>query len=80
MMDLHPDEAYYWQMSRFMDWGYFHQPPMIAVFIRIGYAIFQNELGVRLLTVFASTAAIPMLYYLSELKESKTKTDQHKRV
>lgn len=55
-----------------MDWGYFHQPPMIAVFIKIGYSLFQNELGVRLMTVFASTAGILMLFKLSELKESKT--------
>jgi len=72
LMDLHPDEAYYWQMSRFMDWGYFHQPPMIAVFIKIGYALFQNELGVRLMTVLASSLGILMLFELSETKNSKT--------
>ncbi len=68
-MDLHPDEAYYWQMSQFMDWGYFHQPPMIAVFIKIGYALFQNELGVRLMTVMASSAGVLMLFSLSETKD-----------
>ncbi|MCB9186287.1 MAG: glycosyltransferase family 39 protein [Flavobacteriales bacterium] len=72
LMDLHPDEAYYWQMSRFMDWGYFHQPPMIAVFIKIGYALFQNELGVRLITVPASSLGILMLYKLSKTQSPKT--------
>jgi len=71
-MDLHPDEAYYWQMSRIMDWGYFHQPPMIAVFIKIGYALFQNELGVRLMTIIASSLGILMLFNLSERKSPKT--------
>lgn len=71
-MDLHPDEAYYWQMSRFMDWGYFHQPPMIAVFIKIGYALFANELGVRLVTVVASTIGLLMLFKLSETNDYKT--------
>lgn len=72
LMDLHPDEAYYWQMSRYMDWGYFHQPPMIAVFIKIGYALFQNELGVRLMTVISSTLGIPILFKLSETRSPKT--------
>jgi len=71
LMDLHPDEAYYWQMSRFMDWGYFHQPPMIAVFIKIGYALFQNELGVRLVTTLTSALGILMLFKLSEPKDSR---------
>lgn len=69
-MDLHPDEAYYWQMSRHMDWGYFHQPPMIAAFIKIGYGLFQNELGVRLITILTSTLGILMLFKLSETTDS----------
>ena len=72
LMDLHPDEAYYWQMSRFMDWGYFHQPPMIALFIKIGYTLLQSELGVRLMTVLASSAGVLMLFKLSETKDHRT--------
>lgn len=72
LMELHPDEAYYWQMSRFMDWGYFHQPPMVAVFIKLGYSLFQNELGVRLVTVVSSTLGILILFKLSETKDVKT--------
>lgn len=72
LMELHPDEAYYWQMSRFMDWGYFHQPPMIAAFIKAGYAIFQSELGVRLLTVLGSSLGIPILFSLTKSKDVKT--------
>lgn len=70
LMDLHPDEAYYWQMSRFMDWGYFHQPPMIAAFIKIGYGLFPNELGVRLITVLTSMLGILTLFKLSEIRNS----------
>lgn len=71
-MDLHPDEAYFWQMGKFLDWGYFHHPPMIAVFTKLGYVFFQSELGVRLFTVVASTAGIPMLFKLSETEDLKT--------
>lgn len=71
MLDLHPDEAYYWQMSCFMDWGYFHQPPMVAVFIKLGYAIFQNEFGVRLVTLLASTIGMLLMFKLSNTKASQ---------
>ena len=56
--ELFDDEAYYWVYSKFFDWGYFDHPPMIAILIKAGYAIFQNELGVRLLTIFLSTASL----------------------
>ena len=44
---LDPDEAYYWIYARQLAWGYFDHPPMIAALIRGGYALFANELGVR---------------------------------
>ena len=47
--ELLDDEAYYWVYSKFLDWGYFDHPPMVALLIKLGYSIFQNELGVRLL-------------------------------
>jgi hypothetical protein len=43
------DEAYYWVFSQFLDWGFFDHPPMIALLIKIGTAVFPGELGVRLL-------------------------------
>ncbi len=45
---MQDDEAYYWVYSRYLDWGYFDHPPMIAALVKMGYAIFQNEGGVRL--------------------------------
>jgi 4-amino-4-deoxy-L-arabinose transferase-like glycosyltransferase len=29
-LDLTPDESYYWDWSRRLDWGYFSKPPMVA--------------------------------------------------
>jgi hypothetical protein len=46
--ELMDDEAYYWVYSNHLDWGYFDHPPMIALLIKLGYALFHNELGVRL--------------------------------
>src|ERR1700730_8069426 len=71
MTGLFDDEAYYWVYSRFLDWGYFDHPPMIALLIKIGYAIFPNELGVRLLVAILSTASLWLIEKLLNEKNDK---------
>lgn len=61
--ELLADEAYYWKYAQDLSWGYFDHPPMVAVFIKAGYAIFQNELGVRLWFIVAEL----LTFYLLEL-------------
>lgn len=65
---LQDDEAYYWTFSRFLDWGYFDHPPMTALLIKMGYGLFQNELGVRLLIVLLSTGTVYLCELLTERK------------
>jgi len=62
------DEAYYWVYSRFLSWGYFDHPPMTALLIKAGYAIFQNELGVRLVSVLLNVLTIFILETLIDRK------------
>ena len=46
--ELLQDEAYYWQWSRHLDWGYYDNTPLMAPVIRLFTAIFgPTELGVR---------------------------------
>jgi hypothetical protein len=66
--ELFDDEAYYWVYSEFPAWGYFDHPPMIAMLIKLGYCLFQNELGVRLLTIILSTTSIFIIDNLLERK------------
>lgn len=66
--ELIADEAYYWVYSRFPAWGYFDHPPVIAIAIKWGYAIFQNELGVRLSCALLSTFTIFITESLTERK------------
>ena len=56
------DEAYYWLWSQNLDWGYFDHPPMIAWWISTGYNFFQNELGIRLLTVIFNSLGFYFLW------------------
>lgn len=69
--ELFDDEAYYWVYSKFLSWGYYDHPPMIALLIRIGYYFFHNEFGVRLLVVLLSTASLIIIY---DLIPQKNKT------
>jgi hypothetical protein len=62
--ELTPDEAYYWMYSRELAWGYFDHPPVIAVLIKIGYAILPDVLGVRLIPIILSTL---MIYFLEQI-------------
>lgn len=61
---LHPDEAYYWMYSRFLDWGYFDHPPFVALYIKAGDWLTHTPLGLRLVTVITNTASILVLWQI----------------
>lgn len=69
--ELFDDEAYYWVYAKFMDWGYFDHPPMIAVMIKLGTLVFAGELGVRLLVVLMGTASVFLIEKLTQPKDQK---------
>ena len=68
--ELFDDEAYYWVYSKFPAWGYFDHPPVIAIIIKAGYVLFQNELGVRFFTILLSTASLFITESLIEKKNA----------
>lgn len=68
--ELLDDEAYYWVYSKFLDWGYFDHPPMVALLIKMGYSIFQNELGVRLFFLLLNVLSLFLIERLVERKGS----------
>jgi Dolichyl-phosphate-mannose-protein mannosyltransferase len=62
--ELLHDEAYYWVYSKYLDWGYFDHPPMIAVLIKAGCLLVKGELGVRLFVTLLNTATIYLIQQL----------------
>ena len=59
LVDLLPEEAYYWNYSQHLDIGYLDHPPMVAWLIWLGTGLFgNNEYGVRIgaFGVWAATA------------------------
>ncbi len=68
--ELLDDEAYYWVYSKFLDWGYFDHPPMVALLIKMGYSVFHNELGVRLFFLLLNVLSLLLIERLVEQKGS----------
>ncbi|WMJ73168.1 glycosyltransferase family 39 protein [Cytophagaceae bacterium ABcell3] len=66
LIQLAHDESYYWMFSRFPDWGYFDHPPAIAVLIKAGYTLFQNEFGVRFFIAISSTLAVYLIWKMTD--------------
>ena len=69
--ELHNDESYYWIYIQKLSWGYYDHPPMVALLIKLSYAIFENELGVRLGNVLILT--LGLLFFFKTLP----KQEQH---
>lgn len=66
--DLTGDEALYWMHWNNLDWGFRDHPPAIGSLIGLGYSLFNNELGARLLVVVAGTMTIWLIYRLAQPK------------
>ncbi len=73
-LDLSPDEAYYWDWSRQLAFGYYSKPPMIAWIIKIGTTLFGNTtIGVRLPAAILGTLSLIIVYlFTKEIKDEKT--------
>jgi hypothetical protein len=70
---LNNDEAYYWMYSKYLAWGFFDHPPMIALMIKTGYWLFQNELGVRIIIVLSQLAALSVIWANTEKVQRQNK-------
>jgi dolichol-phosphate mannosyltransferase len=64
---LVPDEAYYWDWSRYLSFGYFDHPPMVAWFIYLSTHLLGNTfLGIKITAVLCSFIASIFTYMLSK--------------
>lgn len=64
VIPLFPDEAYYWDWSRQLAFGYFDHPPVLAWLIRAGTLAFgHTPLGVRLVPILAGTGCALAVAY-----------------
>lgn len=60
---LSPDEAYYWDWSRHLDWGYYSKPPAVAWIMALASWLFGNTAtGIRLPALFLSLGTMLFVY------------------
>ena len=65
--DLAPDEAYYWDWSRRLDWSYHSKGPLVAWLIRLSCICFgESALGVRLPAVGCGSLLLVGLFTLTQ--------------
>jgi hypothetical protein len=65
-LDLAPDEAYYWDWSRQLDWSYHSKGPLVAWLIRAScMALGDTMLGVRLPAVLCGSLMLLGLFTLT---------------
>ena len=65
-LDLVPDEAYYWDWSRQLDWGYYSKPPMVAWLIALSTSwLGSTAFAVRLPAVLLGTLGLFWMYLLA---------------
>jgi 4-amino-4-deoxy-L-arabinose transferase-like glycosyltransferase len=64
-LDLHPDTADHWVWSRFLSWGYYEHPPMIAWVIRLFTAVMGNNQWA--LEIGTQTVGLFSLFFLFKL-------------
>jgi hypothetical protein len=73
-LPLLPDETYYWDWSRHLEFGYFDHPPIIAWLIALGTTLLGvNPLGVRIMSIVAGTvASVAMALIARRVADSHT--------
>lgn len=72
---LDNDEAYYWMYSKYLAWGYFDHPPMIALMIKTGYHFIHNELGLRIVIVLSQLIALWVIWKIAEKEQQEGKAN-----
>lgn len=68
------DEAYYAFWGKFLDWGYFDHPPMVALFTYFGSLLFPHNLGVRFVTVVTQLATLTLIWKTTGLRLNSNRT------
>ena len=69
-LGLSYDETYYWMYSKFLAWGYYDHPPMVALMIKMGTFLSDSEFGVRLIFNIMSTASLWIMWDLTNKTKS----------
>ncbi len=62
------DEAYYALFGKYLDWGYYDHPPMVALMTRISSMFFSGNLGIRFMTMILQVGTIILIWGIAGFK------------
>jgi hypothetical protein len=71
--EVFTDEAYYYMYGKYLAWGYFDHPPMVALMIRISSFFFDGLLGIRLMTVLLQLGTLYLIWIILSVKNNEPK-------
>src|SRR5665647_2742818 len=71
--EVFTDEAYYYMYGKYLAWGYFDHPPMVALMIRISSLFFDGLLGIRLMTVLLQLGTLYLIWIVLSVKDNRPK-------
>ncbi|MGE3308783.1 MAG: ArnT family glycosyltransferase [Limisphaerales bacterium] len=64
-LDLAPDESYYWDWGRRLDYGYFSKPPMIGWLMGLAGRLGGNsEVGIKIFPVLLASGGLVFVFLL----------------
>lgn len=63
------DEAYYGLFGKYLDWGYFDHPPMVALMVRISSVFFTGNLGIRFMSGILQLATLFLIWKTAGFRE-----------
>lgn len=67
VVDLAPDEAHYWEWSRYLDLSYYSKPPMVAWLNAVSTGVFgHTHIGVRFFSVLTLSLLTVMAYLIGK--------------
>lgn len=72
-LDLSPDETYYWEWSKKLDWSYYSKGPLIALLIRAGTAIWGDHAWAVRMPAFFCSLLFSLVFFFTAERISNTK-------
>ena len=68
-MEIMSDEAYYGLYGKYLSWGYYDHPPMVALLIKISSVIFKGNPGIRFMTLLLQLGTLLIIWKIIDLKD-----------
>jgi hypothetical protein len=67
-MEVMSDESYYRLFGKYLAWGYYDHPPMVALLTRLSSILFTGNLGIRFFTVLMQIGTLIIIWKIIDIE------------